>query len=49
MRIAEVKTHVLEARLSQPFSWSFNRTDMRSTCLVEIDRQTLERFKAAGV
>jgi D-galactarolactone cycloisomerase len=36
MRIAEVRTHVLEARLSQPFSWSFNRTDLRSTCLVEI-------------
>ena len=35
-RIADVRTHVLEAKLSQPFSWSFNRTDMRATCLVEI-------------
>ena len=35
-RIADVKAHVLEAKISQPFSWSFNRTDMRATCLVEI-------------
>src|SRR5258706_5602381 len=36
MKIAEVRTHVLEATLSQPFSWSFMRTETRSTCLVEI-------------
>jgi D-galactarolactone cycloisomerase len=36
MRIAEVKTHVLEAKLSEPFAWSFNSTATRSTCLVEI-------------
>lgn len=36
MRIAEVKTHVLEANLSEPFGWSFNSTATRSTCLVEI-------------
>lgn len=36
MRIADVKVHVLEARLSQPFGWSFNSTDVRAACLVEI-------------
>jgi len=36
MRIAEVKTHVLEAPLSQPFSWSFQGTTVRASCIVEI-------------
>jgi D-galactarolactone cycloisomerase len=36
MRIAEVRTHVLEAPISEPFAWSFNKTAVRSTCLVEI-------------
>ena len=36
MRIADVRAHVLEAKLSQPFGWSFNATDMRASCLVEI-------------
>ncbi|MGI9423275.1 MAG: mandelate racemase/muconate lactonizing enzyme family protein [Hyphomicrobiaceae bacterium] len=36
MKIADVKTHVLEAPLSEPFWWSFNRTDSRASCLVEI-------------
>jgi D-galactarolactone cycloisomerase len=36
MRIAEVRAHVLEARLSEPFAWSFNSTDARASCLVEI-------------
>ncbi len=36
MKIADVKTHVLEADLTIPFSWSFNRADKRSTCIVEI-------------
>ena len=36
MRIAEVRAHVLEAKLSQPFGWSFNSTDIRGSCLVEI-------------
>lgn len=36
MKIEEVRTHVLEAPLSQPFAWSFNRTAMRGTCIVEI-------------
>lgn len=38
MRIAEVKTHVLEAQLSQPFGWSFMETAMRASCLVEVIR-----------
>ena len=36
MRIAAVHTHVLEAPLSEPFAWSFNRTAVRGACLVEI-------------
>jgi len=36
MRIADVKVHVLEAKLSEPFHWSFNRADTRAACLVEI-------------
>jgi D-galactarolactone cycloisomerase len=36
MRIAAVNTHVLEAKLFEPFAWSFNRTDIRASCLVEI-------------
>ena len=35
-RIAEVRCHVLEAKLSEPFLWSFNRADSRGACLVEI-------------
>jgi D-galactarolactone cycloisomerase len=36
MKIADVRTHVLEAKLEQPFAWSFNATDVRASCLVEI-------------
>jgi D-galactarolactone cycloisomerase len=36
MRIADVRAHVLEAKLSQPFAWSFNTTHVRTSCLVEI-------------
>jgi D-galactarolactone cycloisomerase len=36
MRIADVKVHVLEAPLSEPFAWSFNSTSVRAACLVEI-------------
>jgi D-galactarolactone cycloisomerase len=36
MRIARVRAHVLEAKLSEPFGWSFNATDTRGSCLVEI-------------
>jgi D-galactarolactone cycloisomerase len=36
MKIAVVKAHVLEAKLAQPFGWSFNSTDVRASCLVEI-------------
>jgi D-galactarolactone cycloisomerase len=37
MKITDVKTHVLEAPLSQPFSWSFAGTTTRAACLVEIE------------
>jgi D-galactarolactone cycloisomerase len=36
MKIAEVRTHVLEAPLSQPFAWSFDSTRVRTSCIVEI-------------
>jgi D-galactarolactone cycloisomerase len=36
MRIAEVHVHVLEAPLSEPFAWSFNKTTTRGSCIVEI-------------
>lgn len=36
MRIAEIRTHVLEAALSEPFRWSFSEATKRETCLVEI-------------
>jgi D-galactarolactone cycloisomerase len=36
MKIATVRSHVLEAPLTQPFTWSFSGTKTRSTCLVEI-------------
>lgn len=39
MKIADVRTHVLEARLEQPFGWSFDSTDLRSTCLIEIETE----------
>jgi D-galactarolactone cycloisomerase len=35
-KIADVKTYVLEAPLSEPFHWSFNRATHRAGCLVEI-------------
>ena len=34
--IADIKAHVLEAPLTTPFSWSFNRAETRGSCLVEI-------------
>lgn len=37
MRIADVRTHVLEADLDEPFGWSFDSTDKRGSCLVEIE------------
>ena len=40
MQIAEVRTYVLEAPLRQPFSWSFQGTSARSTCIVEITTDT---------
>lgn len=36
MRIAELRAHVLEAPLSEPFAWSFNQTAVRGSCVVEI-------------
>jgi D-galactarolactone cycloisomerase len=39
MRIADVRTHVFEAKLSQPCAWSFNTTHERTSCLVEIVAQ----------
>jgi D-galactarolactone cycloisomerase len=36
MRIADIRTHVLEAKLSEPFGWSFMRTASRASCLVEV-------------
>lgn len=35
-KIAAVNVHVLEAALSEPFHWSFNRADSRGSCVVEI-------------
>ena len=36
MRIGAVNVHVLEAPLSEPFAWSFNKTSVRTSCFVEI-------------
>jgi D-galactarolactone cycloisomerase len=36
MKIADVRTYVLEAPLTEPFHWSFNGTSVRTACLVEI-------------
>jgi len=36
MRIADVRTHVLEAPLTEPFHWSFNGTSVRQACIVEV-------------
>lgn len=40
MRVAELRTHVLEAPLQRPFSWSVNRTTVRACCVVEIVTDT---------
>ncbi|MEX2616372.1 MAG: mandelate racemase/muconate lactonizing enzyme family protein [Alphaproteobacteria bacterium] len=40
MKIIDVATHVLEAPLTAPFRWSFNRADIRQTVLVEITTDT---------
>jgi D-galactarolactone cycloisomerase len=36
VKITRVTAHVLEAPLKEPFRWSVNFTDKRSTCIVEI-------------
>jgi len=35
-RIARVRSHVLEASLSEPFAWSFTETATRGSCVVEV-------------
>lgn len=35
-RIADVRCHVLEAKIDEPFWWSFNQSDVRGSCVVEI-------------
>ena len=37
MKIKDVRSHVLEAELREPFSWSLGWTRTRSTLLVEIE------------
>lgn len=34
--IADVRCHVLEAKINEPFWWSFNQSDVRGSCVVEI-------------
>ena len=36
MKITDVRVYVLEAPLTEPFHWSFNGTNVRTACLVEI-------------
>lgn len=36
MKIATVRTHVLEASLAEPFAWATDSTTIRRSCLVEI-------------
>lgn len=36
MKITHLRTHVLEAPLTEPFAWSFNEAMTRQSCLVEI-------------
>lgn len=36
MKIKDVRTHVLEAPLSEPFGWSFSSTSVRASCIVEV-------------
>ncbi len=40
MKIARVQAHVLEAPIKEPFSWSFNSTSKRASCIVEIVTDT---------
>jgi D-galactarolactone cycloisomerase len=40
VKIVDVRTHVLEAPLSEPFGWSFSSTSVRGSCLVEITTDT---------
>jgi transcriptional regulator of arginine metabolism len=51
MRVAELRTHVLEAPLRHPFSWSVNRTTVRAACIVEIvtDHEVRSQTELAGL
>lgn len=40
MKITDVRSHVLEAPLSETFSWSFDRTAVRTSCVVEVRTDT---------
>ncbi|MDH5558200.1 MAG: mandelate racemase/muconate lactonizing enzyme family protein, partial [Alphaproteobacteria bacterium] len=40
MIITEVKTHVLEAPLSEPFHWAIGEAKTRSGCVVEVVTDT---------
>jgi D-galactarolactone cycloisomerase len=40
MKIAELRTYVLETPLQQPFHWSVDRTTVRKSCIVEIVTDT---------
>jgi hypothetical protein len=43
MKIKDVRMHVLEAALSQPFSWSLGWTGTRSALLVEVEARATAR------
>jgi len=36
LTIADLRVHVLEAPLTEPFHWSFNGTSVRAACIVEV-------------
>ena len=40
MKIQAIRIHLLEARLSETFEWSFDRTSSRTSCLVEVQSDT---------
>lgn len=40
MKIAEVKTHVLKAALSEPFHWAIGEAQARGSCIVEVITDT---------
>ena len=40
MKISEVKTHVIEAALSEPFYWAIGEAAKRGSCIVEVITDT---------